>query len=117
VVVIGSRLISYWRVLPDETGFLTGLSCGARIDRTAYPEPQGLGRTAVAEFCSRTGINLAGLDLLFRADASGQPMGAPLFLEINYFFGRKGIGGSDAYYALLREAVEAWLQSLDGPEA
>jgi ribosomal protein S6--L-glutamate ligase len=117
VVVIGSRRISYWRVLPDERGFLAGIASGARIDREAYPETQALARAAVADFCSKTDINLAGLDLLFRTDEGGAPLGPPLFLEINYFFGRKGIGGSAAYYELLFEAVEGWLGSLDAPEA
>lgn len=117
VVVIGTRLMSYWRVLPEETGFLAGIAAGARIDREAHPEAQALGRAAVADFCSKTGINLAGLDLLYRADASGNPLGMPLFLEINYFFGRKGIGGSAAYYELLMEAVEGWRRCLGGPEA
>jgi ribosomal protein S6--L-glutamate ligase len=117
VVVIGTQRISYWRMVPDETDFLTGISSGGRIDREAHPEAQRRGRAVVADYCSKTGINLAGLDLLFRAGQGGEPLGPPLFLEINYFFGRKGIGGSAAYYGLLLEAVEHWLRSLDGPES
>jgi len=32
-----------------------------------------------------------------------------LFLEINYFFGRKGLGGSEAYYKLLQQEIDRWI--------
>ena len=38
-------------------------------------------------------------------------------LEINYFFGRKGLGGSDAYYEILNEEIDKWLlNTLSDPE-
>jgi ribosomal protein S6--L-glutamate ligase len=114
VVVIGDRLISYWRVHPDQAAFLSGVSAGARIDRDAAPDLQTSATAAVTHFCKKTGINLAGFDLLFRPDNSGTAASPPLFLEINYFFGRRGIGGSEAYYRLLNDAVERWLGSLNG---
>jgi ribosomal protein S6--L-glutamate ligase len=36
----------------------------------------------------------------------------PLLLEINYFFGRKGLGGSEAYYKILQEEIQAWLAGI-----
>jgi ribosomal protein S6--L-glutamate ligase len=36
-----------------------------------------------------------------------------MLLEINYYFGRKGLGGSEAYYKILRKEIQAWLSSLD----
>jgi ribosomal protein S6--L-glutamate ligase len=30
-------------------------------------------------------------------------------LEINYFFGRTGLGGSDGYYRLFEAEVDKWL--------
>ncbi|MCG2754079.1 MAG: hypothetical protein L6247_00670 [Desulfobacteraceae bacterium] len=36
----------------------------------------------------------------------------PLFLEINYFFGRRGLGGSEKYYELLIPEIRAWIKSL-----
>ena len=56
--------------------------------------------------CAGTHINLAGVDILFSSEES-RPV--PLFLEINYFFGRQGIGGSEAYYALLVEQIHRWI--------
>ncbi|MDX9785740.1 MAG: hypothetical protein RBT11_03100 [Desulfobacterales bacterium] len=114
VVVIGNRLISYWRVMPDKSAFGTGVSAGARIDPKTTPELQTIAKDAVADFCRKTGINLAGFDILFCADNAGRMDATPLFLEINYFFGRRGLGGSEAYYPLFHDAVEKWLQSLPG---
>ena len=31
-------------------------------------------------------------------------------LEINYFFGRRGLGGSDAYYEILNREIHNWLE-------
>ena len=61
------------------------------------------------DFCKKTGINLAGFDFILRPDA---PDNTLLFLEINYFFGRKGLGGSLHFYDLLTEEIETWLLSL-----
>ncbi|NVM20561.1 MAG: glutathione synthase [Desulfobacterales bacterium] len=109
VAVIGDRFFSYWRVQQDPTAFFTGIKAGAVIDRDKAPKLQQAGRAAVLDFCSKTGINLAGFDLLFPEDKM-EP--APLFLEINYFFGRRGLGGSFKYYGLVEKAVMAWLGNL-----
>ena len=63
----------------------------------------------VKRFCLQTGVNLAAFDLVFPADDTG-----PLFLEINYTFGRTGLGGSENFYLLLQEAVDRWLQDSFG---
>lgn len=101
VVAVGDQVISYWRNRED---FLHNISRGGGIDSQADPHLQEKGRSAVRMLCERTGINLAGFDLIF-------PPGSdePLFLEINYTFGRAGLGGIDAFYALLRKAVNEWL--------
>jgi ribosomal protein S6--L-glutamate ligase len=106
VVVVGSRAISYWRVgAPDERGCVSA-SAGARIDRDTDPDLQRKAVDAVGDFAQATRINLAGFDLLFSARRN---KGAPFFLEINYFFGRRGLGGSERYYALLNEEICNWL--------
>jgi ribosomal protein S6--L-glutamate ligase len=33
----------------------------------------------------------------------------PLFLEINYYFGRRGLGGSERYYSMVHQAIREWL--------
>ncbi len=110
VAVIGDDLFSYWRVQADGTEFLTNLRAGATIDRESDPGLQETGKAAVRDFCSKTGINLAGLDLLF--SQHGAEGDKPLFLEINYFFGRRGLGGSSRYYKLVDKAVGLWLESI-----
>jgi len=109
VVVMEDRLFNYWRRQGDESAFLTNVKAGATIDHESDPQLQEAGKGAVRDFCAKTGINLAGFDLLF-PDHDKAP--EPLFLEINYFFGRQGLGGSVKYYPLVDEAVGRWLEKL-----
>lgn len=110
VVVIGERLFTYWRV-QEKGDFFSNVSKGAMIDHAGDPHLQQAGQVAVENLCSKTGINLAGFDLLFADDRPAHSP-TPLFLEINYFFGRSGLGGSDIFYHLLTEEIQKWLCSL-----
>jgi ribosomal protein S6--L-glutamate ligase len=112
VVVIGTQTISYWRVNPDPDRFGTSAGKGARIDHEADPQLQRLARTATRAYCAKSGINLAGFDLLF-----GQRDPRPLFLEINHYFGRRGLGGSEAFYQILTTEIDAWLSAANSDEA
>ena len=109
VVVIGQTLISYWRVQSGARSFCSNLARGAVIDAQADPELQALAVTLVRAFCSRTGINLAGFDLLFSSQTN---RGTPLFLEINYYFGRRGLGGSERFYEILVMEIEKWIDRI-----
>jgi hypothetical protein len=91
------------------SSFLTNIKAGATIDHGSDPELQEAGKAAVNDFCTKTGINLAGFDLLF---PDHEQETQPLFLEINYFFGRRGLGGSMKYYQLVDEAVGLWLKKI-----
>ncbi len=103
VVVVGERLLSYWRINP---GFHKNVARGGKIDSGQDPELQAMGRRRVSSLCRRTGINLAGFDLIF-------PRGSrePLFLEINYTFGRRGLGGTQGFQEILQEEVLRWLEN------
>jgi ribosomal protein S6--L-glutamate ligase len=110
VVVLHDRLISYWRVQRNPRQFLTNLSAGGTIDPHSDHHLLEKGEKIVHHFCKRTGINLAGIDLIFdQSDEFKQP----LFLEINYWFGRRFFGSSEAYYAELKKAARSWLASFD----
>ncbi len=109
VVVIGERLTAYWRKREDPADFKASLAAGARIDRRSDPELRRSGLALARRLCRLTGINLAGIDLIF--DERRSPP-APLLLEINYRFGRTGIGGSARFYRLLGEAARRWLQAI-----
>jgi ribosomal protein S6--L-glutamate ligase len=79
------------------------------IDAEADPTLQSKGVALVKQICHKTGINLAGLDVIFPAQVEDPD---PMLLEINYFFGRKGLGGSEAYYRILLEEIQSWVTAL-----
>jgi len=105
--VIGRKIIAYWRHAQEGQGFLTNVAQGGRIDFDSDPRLLRLGVQAVRDLTERTGINLAAFDLVFDR-RSETPR--PLFIEINYFFGRTALGGSMAYYRLVRQAARQWLK-------
>ena len=100
VVVVGAKMVSYFRIGGGD--FYNNACRGGRIRPEIFPELQHTGLVAVARFCRLTGINLAGFDLMFPDN------GPPVFIEINYNFGRKGLGGTPGFRKLFREAVEWW---------
>ena len=108
VVIIGQRVISYWRIQENNGGFYSNLSKGARIDLEAEPGLQHKAVALIKYLCQKTEINLAGFDVIFSSE-NGDP--DPMLLEINYFFGRKGLGGSEHYYRILLEEIQNWLTS------
>lgn len=110
VVILHDQLLSYWRVQSDPQQFRTNIGVGANIDRHSDLNLLQKAESIVHRLCQHTGINLAGIDVIFdRHDISEQP----LLLEINYWFGRRFFGSSEAYYAILKEAVKRWLASFD----
>lgn len=110
VVVMGQKKISYWRVQPDTEKFHANLSKGAVIETRKEPDLQQLGMVAVENICRQTRIDLAGFDVIFSNGST--PEWTALLLEINYFFGRKGLGGSENYYEMLQTEIVNWLNSL-----
>ena len=106
VVVIGSKAVSYWRVGTDAPLSCISAAAGAQIDTDSDPELQRTAVDAVTRFARKTRIDLAGFDLLY-ADEEQEP--EPYFLEINYFFGRRGLGGSERFYQLLNKEIRRWL--------
>jgi ribosomal protein S6--L-glutamate ligase len=109
VVFMFDTCYAYWRVQPDPAVFQTNQSRGAAIVPIGDAPLKRKAVQAVQDFCLASGINLAGFDLVF--DKKNKPA-TPLFLEINYYFGRKGLGGSLRFYELLAQAADRWLASL-----
>ncbi|MEE4608512.1 MAG: hypothetical protein V2L15_06460, partial [Desulfobacteraceae bacterium] len=87
-------------------GFAANLAHGAVIDHHSDPHLIKAGVDAALQFCRRQRIDLAGLDFLFNVDQEGPE---PLFLEINWVFGRRGLGGSEGFYHLLIPEIHRWL--------
>ncbi len=109
VTVIGDQYYPYWRVAKSPDQFYTNLRKGARIDRDISPELQTKAVKELKVFCEKSSINLAGFDFLFSAKEKDPK---PLFLEINYFFRCKGLGGQDNYMKLFEESVRKWIKNL-----
>ena len=109
VVVIGQTMVSYWRIQSEMESFASNVAKGALVDTDTDPELQKKAIKSVKNFCLRTGIDLAGFDILF---SSKDPVKTPLFLEINYFFGRRGLGGSEKFYEILNREIEKWIDRM-----
>jgi len=112
VVVIGRTIVSYWRIQRNTDHFLSNVAKGAMIDYDSDHDLQKTAITSVKNFCSQTRINLAGFDILF---SSRKKVKTPLFLEINYFFGRQGLGGSANFYDILTKEIMKWIENLGLP--
>jgi len=106
-VVVGEQLISYWRIQKYRNQFKASLSSGAVIDYQSDPALIEKAESDLRLFLKKTNINLAGFDFLFSPLSS-----KPYFIEINYFFGRKGLGGSEKFYMMLIKEINHWLKSL-----
>jgi len=106
VVIIGRQIFAYWKREESAGDWTTSLSRNARIDYHWHPELREKAVSQARCLSRQTGINLAGLDYVF---GMSQDDPAPLLLEINYYFGRRGLGGTLRYYALLYRAVQDFL--------
>ena len=104
-VVLHKRIVTYWK--REDHGIISTVSHGARVDKNWKPELQEKGKTQAQWICEKTGINLAAFDFVF---SPNHPDSQPFILEINYYFGRKGLGGSLRYYRLLLRAIQDWLK-------
>jgi ribosomal protein S6--L-glutamate ligase len=106
-VILGHQIFTYWK-RPERSGeVITTISRGARIDKEWRGDLQSKARGEVLAFSKATRINLAAIDFVC---SLSEPEPPPLFLEINYYFGRRGLGGSERYYRTLHEAIREWLK-------
>lgn len=112
VVLIATKKVAYWLVPQDPDTFGTHVSGGARIDTTYGPDLQQAAIAVVEQVGRQTGLQLAGFDFIFDQRDLEQGLIQPLILEINYFFGRTGLGGSEAYYRMLEAEIDTWLAAI-----
>jgi ribosomal protein S6--L-glutamate ligase len=110
VVVVHEQVLTYWRVQHDPARFLTNLSAGGTMDERSDPHLRQRAEALVRHLCHKSGINLAGIDLMFDLREGN---GEPLMVEINYWFGRRFFGSSGVYYRHLLEAIRRWLGGFD----
>ncbi len=109
VVVIGKTIKTYWRCQYKPGEFRNNVGRGAVINYNLDPKLTREGINCVQKFSLKTGINLAAFDILFDKE---QPEPKPLFSEINFLFGRKGLGGSAPFHELLCQAAQRWIKEL-----
>ena len=105
-VVLEKKIITYWKRPQNPGEIITTINHVAKIDRDWRSDLQEKGEAQARRFSIATGINLAAIDIVFPLSL---PDPQPLFLEINYYFGRRGLGGSIKYYDLLFKAIQEWL--------
>ncbi len=106
VVIYGTQAISYFRV--GDGHFYNNVCRGGRIDHELCPEQRRTGMQAVLEFCQRAYIDIAGFDLMFPDNSQ------PVFIEINFHFGRKGLGGFSGHQKKVQQAVKHWRATVLG---
>jgi ribosomal protein S6--L-glutamate ligase len=106
-VIMGKRSYTYWKRPSSPEKLITTISSGSVIDESWRPDLQEKGALQAEKISRDAGINLAAIDFVFPL---GDPFPQPLILEINYYFGRRGLGGSLRYYRLLMDAVREWLE-------
>ena len=106
-VILGKRTVIYWKRSESRDQIIATISRGAKVEEDWRSDLKEKGRKQAQRLSKATGINLAAIDFVFPFD---HPDPHPLFLEINYYFGRRGLGGSLNYYRLLFEAVQEWLK-------
>ncbi len=107
VVIIGDQFITYWKAGPLSSHGVISISKGAQIIRGWADHLQAMARDLAKIFQQKSKANLAAIDFIFARKGDGQ---RPLFLEINYYFGRRGLGGSLRFYEILFQAVIQWLK-------
>ena len=108
VVIMGKRMFSYWK-RPEKSGqIISSIGRDARVDKEWRKDLQEMGKEESEKIAAITGIDLAALDFVFPLS---RPDPRPFILEINYYFGRRGLGGSERFYRLLYETVREWLAS------
>lgn len=107
VVLLGRKTITYWKRPLEAWDRVTTIHRGAQVDAAWKPDLQEKGASLAREISRGSGINLAALDFVLDL-TSHDP--EPLLLEINYYFGRRGLGGSLRYYRLLCDAAREWLE-------
>jgi ribosomal protein S6--L-glutamate ligase len=105
-VIIGSDVFTFWKRPRGKGGMITSISKGAIIDKKWRLDLQEKAVEETRKLSLQTGLNLAAIDF---AVAVEEPNPRPLFLEINYFFARRGLGGTMRYYRYLYDAIRKWL--------
>jgi ribosomal protein S6--L-glutamate ligase len=109
-VILGNRVETYWKRPVQAGSVITTVSRGARTDSLWRPRLQEKGAVEARAFSDSSGVNLAAVDFVFPLS---EPDPEAYFLEVNYYFARRGLGGSLSYYKMLYDAIRGWLTEVN----
>lgn len=102
VVILGDDHRAYWRHGADGQ-WRSNLSQNGTADFDSRPGEMAAGVALARRLADAAGLDMAGVDVLM------PPGERPLLLEINFFFGRSALGGTDAFLQMHMAAVHRWL--------
>ncbi len=105
VVTLYKDYVGYWK---KGDSLVVNISKGAKIVEDFRPELIREGIESVRRVKTQTRLDLAAVDMVF----SLKEPACPYWLEVNFFFGRKGLGGRHGFYKLLLSSVSHWLTDL-----
>ncbi|VBB42376.1 RimK-like ATP-grasp domain protein [uncultured Desulfatiglans sp.] len=109
VVLIGETKVSYWKRPAVPNQIITTIARGAVVDHSWNQNLQRKAVAAVSGFARSAPLDLAAIDIVFNLSEVDPE---PLFLEINYFFGRRGLGGGERFYRILHREVRNWVEKI-----
>ena len=104
VILLGNYLDAFWRQARDGD-FRSNICLGGRVKRDMGQAELDQAVALALKLKERAGLDLAAVDLL------PGPQG-PLLLEINFYFGRRALGGSENFWRLYLDAAREWLTRL-----
>ncbi len=105
VVLLGTDCLAYWHE-PAPGEFRANLSQGGGWTSEGPAAELQAGLALARRLQAAAGMDVAGVDVIF------PPGGEALLLEVNFYFGRQGLGGSENYLSLYLQSVRAWLSGL-----
>ncbi len=92
----------YWRRARQEE-FRANLCQGGTLIKEGPAEERQAAVALARRLQKAAGLDLAGVDVMIPPD------GQPLLLEINFFFGRRALGGHEVFLERYLNAVRRWL--------
>ncbi len=102
VVLLGDGHKAYWRH-GAKGQWRSNISQNGTADFDTRPEDMAAGVGLARRLADAAGLDMAGVDVLVPPDRP------PMLLEVNFFFGRSALGGTDAFLQMHLEAARRWL--------
>ncbi|MCB2193691.1 MAG: hypothetical protein KQI62_19100 [Deltaproteobacteria bacterium] len=102
VVLMHDTAQVYWRKAAQRE-FRANLAQGGSFSTQGPAQEREVALALARRLQKAAGLDLAGVDVMLT------PEGEPLLLEINFFFGRHALGGSEEFLRRYLEAVRRWL--------